>query len=267
VTGATRAALAGRRVAVTRAAEQSAELLALLQARGATPIATPTIAVEPPATLAPLDGALRGLARYDWVVFTSANAVNAVADRLAALRLPLDPSPRLAAVGEVTARMAAGRLRMPDFVSSTARGEALASEIEHVDGRRVLFPRGDLAGDALPEGLRDRGATVDEVVVYRTVAGPGARELAGLVRAGEVDAILFMSASSIRYFVDALDAESAAPHPDQRAAAIVCIGPETALAAQRAGLQVSAVGATRTAAAVVDALEEWFGRRSHGERR
>jgi uroporphyrinogen-III synthase len=266
VTAATRSALAGRRVAVTRAAAQSAELLALLEARGATPIATPTIAIEPPETLAPLDDALRALARYDWVVFTSANAVGVVADRLAAIGAGFTGKTRIAAVGPATARATSERLRAPDLVAQAATAGALSAEIEDVAGRRVLFPCGDLAGDVLPRVLRDRGATVDEVVAYRTVAGGGARELARLVRAGAVDAILFFSASSVRYFVDALGAGRAAGRlaPGM---AVVCIGPGTALAARDAGLEVSAVAAERATAAVVAALEEWFGRDANVEKR
>jgi uroporphyrinogen-III synthase len=261
-------ALAGRRVAVTRAARQSVELLELLRARGAEALACPTIAVEPPESLAPLDDALRTLERYDWVTFTSANAVAAVADRLAAVGAGLPAGLRLAAVGPATAQLLAARLRAPDLVPRAALAEALAAEIADVAGRRVLFPRGDLASETLARTLRARGATVDEVIAYRTVPGEGAGELARLVREGAVDAILFMSASSVRYLLDALGPQQSAPSGlGPHAPEVVCIGPETARAARAAGLDVSAVAGDRTAASIVDALERSFGRNGHVEGR
>jgi uroporphyrinogen-III synthase len=159
------------------------------------------------------------------------------------------------------------RLRAPDFMPSTALAESLGSELGDISGRRVLFARGDLAGDTLASALRARGAVVDEIVSYRTVAGDGARELARLVREREVDAILFMSASSVRHLLDALGPRSGARAPGSRDLAVICIGAETARAALAGGLQVSAVANEKTASAMVAAVEEWFGREEDGERR
>jgi uroporphyrinogen-III synthase len=260
--------LAGRRIAVTRAAGQAAELLGLLRSRGAEALACPTIAVEPPESFAALDAAVRALDRYDWAVFTSANAVTAFAERAAAAGVAVRRVLRLAAVGRATARALAARVRAPDFVPTTALAGALAAEINDVSGRRVLFPRGDLASDTLARGLRARGAIVEEVVAYRTVAGDGSAELARLVRTGGVDAILFMSASSVRGLRDAVRELGPpetppwlAPYP-----VVVCIGPETARAAREAGVDVSAVAFEKTAEGIVDALERCYRREGHGER-
>jgi uroporphyrinogen-III synthase len=259
-------ALAGRRVAVTRAPAQAADLLALLRARGAEPLACPTIAIEPPESYASLDSAIRSLDTYDWLAFTSANAVAAFADRANAIGVTMPRTLRLAAVGLATARVLGERLRAADFIPGTALAEALATEIGEVAGRRMLFPCGDLADDTLPRALRARGATVDEVVVYRTVAGDGANELARLVRAGAVDAILFMSASSVRHLRDALGTADVppwlVPHP-----VVICIGPETARAAREAGVEVSAVAIERTTEGIVDTLERWYGRDRDAEKR
>jgi uroporphyrinogen-III synthase len=264
--GRTVGSLAGRRVAVTRSAAQAGDLLALLRERGAEPLACPTIAVQPPVSYAELDAALRALDRYDWAAFTSANAVNALADRLAAVGVAVPPTLRLAAVGAATARALTERLREPDFVPRTALAEALGAEMEDVDGRRVLFPRGNLASDALPSTLRKRGAIVDDVVAYRTIAGDGAGELGRLVREGALDAILFMSASSVRHLLDASATTAGAPL-GARPPAVICIGPETARAAVERGLAVSAVAVEKTASGIVDALERWFGRDGDVERR
>jgi uroporphyrinogen-III synthase len=258
--------LVGRRVAWTRAPTQAADLLALLRERGAEPLACPTIEIRPPESYAPLDDALRALDRYDWAAFTSANAVIAVADRLTALGAEVPSTLRLAAVGAATSRALEERMRAPDFVPSTALAEALGTELNDVIGRRVLFPRGDRASDALVASLRARRAIVDEVVAYRTTAGTGAGELARLVRTGEVDAILFMSASSVRYLLDALNPHGAAPAGAIRRPAVICIGSETARAAIEGGLYVSATAAEKTTSGIVDAVERWFGRDGDAER-
>jgi uroporphyrinogen-III synthase len=260
-------ALTGRRVAVTRAAAQAADLLALLRERGAEPLACPTIAVQPPESYAALDAAIRTLDRYDWAAFTSANAVTAFADRLDAVGRKVPATLRLAAVGLGTAHMLATRVRAPDFVPRTPLAEALGAEMEDVAGLRVLFPRGDQASGALASALRARGAVVDDVVAYRTVAGDGTEELARLVREGSVDAILFMSASSVHHLVDVLQPPDGAPPLGRHGPAVICIGPETARAAADAGVDVSAVAVEKTTSGIVDAAERWFAREGDVERR
>lgn len=259
--------LVGRRVAVTRAPAQAADLLALLRERGAEPLACPTIAVEPPDDYVQLDTALCALDRYTWVAFTSANAANVFADRLAVLGASVPATLHLAAVGPATARVLTERLRAPDFVPRTPLAEALGAEMDDVDGRRVLFPRGDLASDALASTLRGRGAVVDEVLAYRTVAGDGTSVLARLVREGGVDAILFMSASSVRHLLNALNTPAGAPPLGLRPPAVICIGPETARAATEGRLEVSAVAVEKTASGILDAVERWFGRDGDVEKR
>jgi uroporphyrinogen-III synthase len=152
-------------------------------------------------------------------------------------------------------------------VPTTALAGALGAEMPDVAGRRVLFPSGDLASDALTSALRARGAVVDEVIVYRTVPGAGADELARLVRAGDVDAILFMSGSSVRHLFDALNAQADRSPLGSRRPAVICIGPETARVAAEVGLEVNAVAVEKTASSIVDAVEQWFGRERHAERR
>jgi uroporphyrinogen-III synthase len=262
-------ALAGRRVIVTRAATQAGELLDLLRARGAEPVACPAIAVEPPESYTPLDASIRSLTSYDWLAFTSTNAVAAFADRLAVLGQVVPPELRIAAVGGATGRASSQRLRAPDFVPSTALAAAMAAELPDAAGRRVLFPRGEMAGDALPTGLRARGAVVDEVIAYRTVTGEGLAALTQLMRGGGVDAILFMSASSVRVLGAAADATGPADAPAGRGSrpVVICIGPETARAAREAGVNVSAVATDKSAEGVVDALERWYARRDDVEGR
>ena len=245
-------ALAGKTIAVTRAVEQSAELIALLEANGATTVSFPTIEIEPVRDNEELDAALDDLRAVDWIVFTSANAVHAVADRLSALSIRVPASVRLAAVGRGTGKAVSRRMRAADFIPSRADGAALGDELPDVGGAAVLFPRGDRAGDALPSRLRSRGALVRDVVVYRTIASEGAGELASRIRDSAIDAVLFASPSSARAAAAAGAFSAVAPSD---LPAIVCIGPSTARAIRDLGFEPDAQAATQTVGALVEALE------------
>lgn len=250
--------LAGKTIAITRPAEQSAELIALLRANGAEAVSCPAIAIEHVTDHAELDAALRDLHSTDWLVFTSANAAHAVADRLQALGAAAPSSVRLAAVGTGTAAVLAARVRAPDFVPSLANGEALASELPDVRGRTLLFPRGNLATDVTAARLRERGGRIIEIVVYGTVAGAGVGELASRVAGGGVDAVIFMSPSSVRFAAQALDPADVAASDRP---VIVCIGPSTSRAARDAGLEPHGEAATQTVGGIVEALEHCLGAR------
>lgn len=249
-------ALQGRRVAVTRAADQCAELIQLLRANGAEPVSCPTIAIERPEDSASLDALLRQHTT-SWYVFTSVNAVHAVADRLTAVKARVPRAVRLAAIGSGTADVLARRIRPPDFTPSAANAETLGKELPDVAGRTVLFPRGDLAADVLAARLQARGACVREVVVYKTVAGAGVAALAAHVRDGSLDAIVFASPSSVRFAAGALRwGEFAVPSP-----AIVCIGATTAQAARGMGIDVDAIANTQSVGGIVEAVERALSRR------
>lgn len=244
--------LSGIRVAVTRAAEQTEDLMILLQARGAEPVSCPAIAIEPVPDASALDAILRDIDFADWLIFSSANAVRFVAERLRLLKLPMPPGLRLAAVGGATADALAVHLRYPDFVSSAANSKSLAAQLPDVVGRNVIFARGDLARDTLENDLRERGARVRAVVIYRTVPGSGIADLRSRMSAGRLDAVVFASPSSIRFAADAL--------ADARAIAgslplLVCIGATTAGAARELGFVPDAVAATQSVGGIVEALE------------
>ena len=139
--------------------------------------------------------------------------------------------------------------------------EAILAEIGDVAGKCILLPRADIARATLAVGLRAIGATVDEIAAYRTVPGPGARALAGVLRAKALDAITFTSSSTVRYLLDGL--EQAGISRDEarallNATAVVCIGPITAATASEQGLRVDAVAQEYTAEGVVTALVAWF---------
>jgi hydroxymethylbilane synthase len=244
--------LAGLRVAVTRAPEQSLELMELLRARGADPVACPTIAVETVDDLTALDAVLHDIAAADWLAFTSANAVRVVADRARHLKITIPDSARLAAVGAATAEVLTQTLRTPDFTARMANAEALGTQLPDVEGKVIVFARGDLARDTLDTTLTVRGARVRSVVVYRTVPGVGIQALRQSLDAGQLEAIVFASPSSITFASDVLAEVRAAGGPTP---IIVCIGPSTGRKARELDLVPDAVASRQSVGGIVEALE------------
>ena len=257
--------LAGRRIVVTRPAAQSRELIAQLEALGAEPLVCPAIAIVPPDDYAPLDAAIARLPTYSWLIVTSVNGVHALLGRMDALGVK--PAAlahlRIGAIGPATARALERYGLRAEFMPGEYVAEAILAEIGDVAGQRMLLPRADIARAALAIGLREKGAEVDEIAVYRTVPDEGVAALAEHLRAGRADAITFTSSSTVRYTLDGL--ERAGMERGDAAAllngtAIVCIGPITAETARAEGLRVDAEAREFTGAGVVDALVAWFER-------
>jgi hydroxymethylbilane synthase len=261
VTGSA-SALRGKRVLVTRAREQAAGLCAELFARGAVPVFLPMIRIEPAGDPALLEKALHGLARYRWVLFTSANAVELFARRAAELRVPFS-GPRIAAVGPATADALSLQGLSVDCTPAEHTAAALAEAVCVLDGdgivgARILLPRAEGGREEAAVLLRARGALVDDLIVYRTAQseisdGDVARLAPG------IDAILFTSGSTARAWCD--HARSRAPLAEAaRAAVIACIGPSTRETARELGLPVTITPAEHTTQALVTALESHFAR-------
>lgn len=246
--------LAGRTVVVTRAEHQARGLTEALRQRGARVVAMPTIAIRMVDDWAPLDAALRALDRYDWVVFTSSNAVTAFFTRLEALGLAWPGTTRIAAVGPPTAAALAARGAPDAVLPMTFRGEALAQAMPGVSGTRILLPRGDLGREATVTTLEAAGAVVDPVTVYHTEpATVDPSDRAAL--AGGVDAVTFTSPSTVRNFVAALGPEAVAV---LRRTVVACIGPVTAEAVRELALPAPLEAPEATTAGLVAALEAHF---------
>ncbi len=243
--------LTGRRVAVTRPRAQAGALMEQLAARGAIPIAFPTIEIAPLDDTRQLDRAIAALNTYDWAIFTSANGVRAFFERMAALGgLAFPQATAAAAIGPATAQALAMEGVASRFVPSTYVAEAIAAEIGDVQGRRILLPRAEIAREALAVALRQRGAQVDEVASYRTLqTEPDAQAMAELQRG--VDAILFTSSSTVRGYVELAGRATGS-------AVIACIGPITAQTARELGLRVDAVAAEYTTGGLLQALADYF---------
>lgn len=248
--------LAGATVVVTRPADQSATLVAALHDRGARAIVAPAIEVVPSRSAA-LTLALRDLeaGRFAWVILTSRATVEMLASRLPSARTLGEI--RVAAIGDGTA----GALRRwarrdPDLVPSTFTTAGLVRAFPRGAGR-VLCARADIAPAGLEDGLAAKGWSPTRVEAYRTrMPRSLPKDARDALAAGEVDAITFTSASTVRGFIGALRVVRGAPK-------VVCIGPVTAKEARALGLTVHAVARPHTIEGLVEALERALARRSH----
>jgi len=256
--------LFGRRVLVTRPAEQAAPLRSALEEAGAEAVLVPMVRSVPEATTPALAAALAGLAGYDFLVFTSANAVTALAARARAAGVPFGGlEARALCVGPATALAAAraGLVVAPLAAPAGDAAELLSAARASVPlaGRRVLWPRAAGASRALADGLREAGAWVDDPIAYRTEPAPfdGARLAAGLA-GGMLHALTFASPSAARSFAAGVGPEGVAA---ARAAVVAAIGRATAAAL--AGIGIEAVVADRPEPeALVAALVTAFSKRS-----
>jgi uroporphyrinogen-III synthase len=252
--------LEGKRIILTRPRAQAGDFESRVRALGGDPVIAPAIAVVPPDGWTILDATLRRIGTYDWIAFTSSNAVRGLVERADAIGVDRDElrSKRLAAVGPATADLVNALLRSPDIVPPVHTAEALGQELIDVENARVLLPRGNLAGEALPVALRSRGAFVDEVVVYQTVAGGGVPTIVSQIRDSAVDAVLFASASAVQFVADAL-AASSGDSPGQPIARplAACLGPITADAARAAGFSNVVVADETTQNDLIELVAHW----------
>ena len=247
--------LSGLRVIVTRSADQAIFLSNKLRNLGATTIEIPMIEIVPPSDTDSMDSSIRNLSKYDWVIFTSVHGVEFFLQRMAILQIPISClcSVRIAAIGSATSAAIQSIGRSPDYVPSRFLSENIAAGLDGLQGKRVLLPRADIASKKLPLLLRDKGASVDEVVAYRTVLP---RELTrdrlkSVLKTG-VDVIIFTSPSTVRNFANALGHASVTK--DLSNVRIACIGPVTAEAARQLGMAVDVVANPHTIDALVEVI-------------
>ncbi len=254
-------ALFGWTVLVPRTKEQAAILSDLLRSHGASPLEVPTIAVEPPRTAAPMERAITGLVsgRYQWVAFTSVNAVKAVQEKVEERSLDARAfaGVKVAAIGEATADALRAFGIRPDLVPSGQQSsEGLLADWPEYDDvfdplDRVLLPRADIATETLVAGLKERGWNVDDVTAYRTVrAAPPPAPIREALKGGRVDAVVFTSSSTVRNLVGI----AGKPH---ETTVIAVIGPQTAATAAELGLRVDVQAAEATIPSLVQALADF----------
>ncbi len=251
---------------------QAKPLAVKLEALGATTVVHPTISIVAPDNFTVLDTALRQLSEFDWIVFTSTNAVHAVLDRCNAIELAVHQlnTRKIAAVGTTTAQALAAHNIKATVVPKSFIAYSLIDALDtHVVGKRVLLPRGDLAKDDIPFELRKRGAIVVEAISYRTVPGLGVPSLLADLHSGALTAITFASSSAVQYFVNGAmhnkeygrEWLSGLWERAQRPA-VFCIGPITSATARELEVPVDAVAAEHDADGLVQAITDWFAARS-----
>jgi uroporphyrinogen-III synthase len=256
--------LDGKRIVITRAAEQAGELKDRLEKLGARVLLLPAVSFSEPADMTALDRAIASLESYDWVLFTSANAVRFFANRCrkAGVKVGANQTLRCAAVGPATASAAAAEGLVIDYVAEEFIGVALARELgASLAGKRVLLPRSERAGRDLPDALRNVGAEVTEIAAYRT-GGIVAVESGVIeaVREARVDVVSFFSPSAVENLRSELSAEVFSRLGAR--AALAAVGPVTAAALRNAGLPVAIEAKEATTESMVTAIAKYFSERS-----
>jgi len=251
---AERRPLAGVRVLLTRPKDRISGMAALLRARGAEVLEHPSIeTVE--LHSAEMDSAFAALAerKYSWLVFTSPAGVRIFLQALfQQMDLRVLTGVRLAAVGQGTAKALLEYGLWVDFLPSVSDGETLGRELAElgVKGTHILIPRAAIGGEALTDALRAAGAEVEDLAVYDTrYTRPGAVDLKAEISAGEIDFAVFTSASTVRGLVNSW------PGVDLTKLRAVCIGRQTAAAAEAAGMQ-TVTAPQATLEALADTLEQ-----------
>jgi len=247
--------LKGRTILVTRPEREAESLGEMLRAQGAETIEAPAIEILPPEDTAQLDRAIRDAVggEFEWVVFTSPRAVEAVVARLVVLGLEITIPTSVAAVGEKTATTLRDLGMRVDLVPKVFTTETLADAFPPGKGR-VLLPRADIAPDGLEDGLAAKGWAPHRVTAYRTrFPDELPPEAYDALEAGRIDAVVFTSTSTVRGFAHMAGVRTGP--------CVVCIGPVTARAAEEAGFTVDAVASPHTMEGVLKALRRTLKRR------
>ena len=262
--------LYGWKVLVPRTKEQAGAMSSRLSSYGAVPVEVPTIAVEPPRTPTQMERAIKGLVtgRYEWIVFTSTNAVRAVREKFEEFGLDARAfaGVKIACVGETTADAVRAFGITPELLPSGEQSsEGLLADFPPYDEvldpiDRVLLPRADIATETLAAGLRELGWEIDDVTAYRTVrAAPPAAEIRDAIKSGGFQAVCFTSSSTVRNLV------GIAGKPHARTV-VACIGPQTAATAKEFGLRVDVQPEAANVPALIDALAEFAVARAAAEK-
>ena len=260
--------LAGRTVVVTRAASQAGAFIAALENYGASVISCPTIEIAEPESYERLDEAIDHLYGYDWLIFTSANGVEYFLRRLQTRGVGVEELDELkvCAIGDATADKLRNAHVHVDLIPSQAKAEGVFAAIsgfaggtEQLHGLNILIPRAAAGRDYLPKSLEEAGARVDLVTAYRTILPQNlVRGRLSAMLTGSADCIVFMSSSSVKNLALLFDTHDLGEKLE--GLTIACIGDVTAATAADHGLQVDIQPKETTAAALANAIAEYYSR-------
>lgn len=253
--------LFGKKLMVTRAAAQAGEFAAMLAERGAAVIECPTIRLIEPEQWEALDGSLRNLARYDWLVLTSVNAVRALFRRLDSLGLDARAlgNCRVCAVGPKTAEVTKSFGIRADLTPSDYKAEGVIAEFSKLDitGKKILYPRADRAREIIPSELGAMGAMVDCPVIYRTILPDRLPpEAIFALEKRSVDCITFTSSSTVQNLARMLGEDRMLDM--LKGVAVASIGPVTSRTCRELGLKVDIEPPVFTLEALSDAIEAFL---------
>ena len=250
--------LAGKKVLITRSRTQASKFRSLVEDLGAQPLELPSIEVAPLLDYGELDAVLGRLSRFDWIIFASANAVDAVFGRLEHQGKDARAlgNVTVGAIGPATAAELKRRGILADFIPKRSVSEEVVKELSGHPWSclSALLPGADIGRDVLGQGLAGLGASVERVAAYRTVTPEGSGKKARQLLNDGVDAVTFTSSSTVRNLVEILDGEKHL----LESSLVACIGPITAATAREIGLRVDLVADRHTVEGLVDSLANHY---------
>lgn len=247
--------LFGKRILVTRTRTQAGTLSNMLAQRGAHAIELPTIQIQNLHDYTELDAAINSVSTYDWIIFTSVNAVSVVFERMDALGVDARAlhGVSIGAIGPATANSLRQCGIKADFMPQSFVAESIVEGLKAHDlnGKRILLPRADIARPALNHGLTALGASVNDVPVYHTTTVQDSADRARSILQDGIDVATFTSSSTVRSLHDLLNGNTDA----LQGVTIACIGPITAQTAAELGINVDVMASEYTIAGLVEAVE------------
>ncbi len=249
------------KVLITRPRSQSNSFAEKLRFAGFEPIFFPVIEIRAIENNPPLDKALQRLNCYEWVVFTSVNAVDIVFDKLPSAKEYIEKKEnnslfsvvKVAAIGPKTAEALQARGAMPDFVPDKYIAESILVGLGDLRGKWVLLPRAEIARKTLPEAIVNAGGTAHEIAVYKTLPVQPDPEGLATLKSG-VDWITFTSPSTVQNFVQVISQQNMNPFHLTGNPKVACIGPITERAAREEGFKVDLVAEKYTTEGLINAL-------------
>ena len=252
--------LFGRKIIVTRATDQASNFVERLEDDGAEVIQFPTIEIQPVNDNAALDKAIACLATYNWVIFTSVNAVACFYRRLRENGKDARSlgHVRICAIGPKTVAALDQIGLCADYVPSKSSGTTIAAELDNVHGQKILLPRAKIAPDDLPNSLREKGAIVDDIPVYDTVktSSDGREEIEADLLSGQIDMVTFTSSSTAINFFAMFDPDPPDTLLDKFH--IAAIGPSTAATVKQHGLTASVIAKEASIEALAEEIIRFF---------
>jgi uroporphyrinogen III methyltransferase/synthase len=253
--------LSGRTIIVTRAADQAGEFSSQLAGYGASILECPTIQIAAPESWCDLDSSIAALSTFDWVIFTSVNAVRYFFKRLHTQGLDARAlgHVKVCAVGPRTSESIVEHGIYPDLVPKEYKAEGVIAALgkDAVNGKKILFPHADLARDVIPSKLTEIGALVDSPVAYRNIFPERlCPEAMFALEKRKVDCITFTSSSTVNNLARMLGADLLTDM--LKGTSIASIGPITSATCREHGLKVDIEPEDYTLAALTSAIVNHF---------